>query len=130
MTQSQNPSQTSAPPPSSFPMTNAFYSGSQGQPIPQSSVSHPQPPPTQQPPSTQQPFPVQPQQPPMSQQSTSILNTNISVINASPNLNDTLANMTSVMKGQQEWQSQAIDILNTLASKQDNAVHSCISTNF
>ena len=49
----------------------------------------------------------------------SIINLGNSVLSDNNALNDTLA---TVLKGQQEWQDQAINVMSSLATKQDNAL--------
>ena len=52
-------------------------------------------------------------------QNVSIINPGNSVLSNNNTSNDTLA---TVLKGQQEWQDQAINVMSSLATKQDNAL--------
>ena len=52
-------------------------------------------------------------------QNISIINPGNSVLSNKNALNDTLA---TVLKGQQEWQDHAINVMSSLATKQDNAL--------
>ena len=42
------------------------------------------------------------------------------MINAGPNLNDTIASVASAIRSQHDWQVQAMDVMNALSTKQDN----------
>ena len=77
------------------------------------------PPPTSIPPARQN-------NPPLPQQNVTIPNYNVSGINPGnsvQNSNDTLSEtLATVLRGQQEWQDQAINVMSSLATKQDNAM--------
>ena len=77
------------------------------------------PPPVNVQPSPQGNLPLPQQNMTNPNQNISIINPGNSVLSNNNTLNDTLA---TVLKGQQEWQDHAINVMSSLATKQDNAL--------